>query len=361
MADTTTSNISLTKPEVGASTDTWGTKLNTDLDTIDAIFKADGTGTSVGLNVGSGKVLNVTGTANFATIAASGNVTLGDASTDTLNVGNGGLVKDASGNVGIGTSSLLSTNRLTLNATSGNNGIEIQNSSDTNRGGRLVATGSAASGSLAINTTSSGYALTFGIDGAEKARIDTSGNLLVGTTSTSYGSIGGCKLTVDSPTSGGAALVYTAFAGDVSTSALNIGKFDNNSTSSQIFVKFAINNAGAGSGQINANGSGAATFASFSDSRLKENIVDLPSQLANICALRPVEFDYIKAEGGGHQIGFIAQEVQTLYPDTVAEREDGMLTLSGWSKTEARLVKAIQEQQALITTLTERITALEAK
>ena len=196
--------------------------------------------------------------------------------------------------------------------------------------------------------------IAFAEGGAEVMRIDSSGNLLVGTT-TANG-----KVTVSNSSNSQFGLsIQSTASGDVGNDELRIGKFDNNTTTSQAFIRFSINNAAAGSGQINANGALAAAFGAFSDSRLKENIVDLPSQLANIMALRPVEYDYIESEGGGHQIGFVAQEVQAIYPDLIGERQDGMLTISDMNKNDARLIKCIQEQQALITALTTRITALE--
>jgi hypothetical protein len=148
--------------------------------------------------------------------------------------------------------------------------------------------------------------------------------------------------------SSGGILIYnrytTANTGGLASPCVRFNKGVNNDTTSNNLLTFAINGGATASGRIAANGASAAAFQTFSDVRLKENIKDLPSQLQKICSLRPVEFDYKKYTGKNpHQIGFIAQEMQAVYPEAVGNNENNMLTITGWGKTEAYLVKAIQE------------------
>jgi hypothetical protein len=189
---------------------------------------------------------------------------------------------------------------------------------------------------------------------------DANGNLLVGTTAATNNA---STFTVASAK---AALILGSSVSADSNALLDLLKFGATASTSQVYVTFAYNSGANGNGTITGSGAGQAQFTANSDIRLKENIVDLPSQLANIMALRPVEFDY-KLEKA-HQIGFIAQEVKEIYPDLIGETKDGYLTLSGLDKNASRLIKAIQELKAIndtqaetINALTARVVALEAK
>jgi hypothetical protein len=287
---------------------------------------------------------------NITNIASgNSNLTLQTGSTPTTAV-----TIDTSQNVGIGTSS---PSRKLVVSNAGAAGFEFGAGVGVGSGNEVLNYNRSTSlyiPSFAYASTHTFYAGTAG--GTRAVDIDSSGRLLVG------GSTAIAPFTVFTAAgSYGQIAAYSVTSSDVSSAGISITKYDNVTTTSQVFQRFLVNQAATASGQINANGASAAAFGSYSDRRLKENITDLPSQLANIMALRTVEFDYIESEGGGHQIGFVAQEVQEVYPDLVGEREDGMLTLTDLNKNDARLIKAIQEQQALITALTARIEALENK
>jgi hypothetical protein len=246
----------------------------------------------------------------------------------------------------------LTSTGLGIGTSSPGRALELYNSSAAmkfNNGtyNWTIGTGSFIDGSDSFNILS-------GTLGGVALRVDSSGNLLVGTTSQLASA-----LTTISTSTARYGLAVACTTSNLGNGVAYFQKYDNNSTTSNVFVAFAMNNGSNGQGQINGNGAAQAAFGAYSDSRLKENIVDLPSQLKNVMALRPVEFDYIESEGGGHQIGFVAQEMQTVYPDSIGQRADGMLTVTGWNKTEARLVKAIQELNAEIQSLKAEVATLK--
>ena len=120
---------------------------------------------------------------------------------------------------------------------------------------------------------------------------------------------------------------------------------------------------GAG-GQIYAT---STSISAISDQRLKENIRDLDTGLSEILSLQPRRFDWKTGKGKdieGDQ-GFIAQEFEQVFPEMVEEWKDPAPEGEDPYKSVRAdlipvLVKAIQEQQAIINGLEARLAALEA-
>ncbi|MEZ5529716.1 MAG: tail fiber domain-containing protein [Porticoccaceae bacterium] len=110
------------------------------------------------------------------------------------------------------------------------------------------------------------------------------------------------------------------------------------------------------------------TITDMSDRRLKTDIANLPTgQLSKITALQGVSFKMKDDPDAGTELGFIAQDVQSLFPDLVYERNEGMLSLN-YTGLIAPMVEAMKEQQVVINAqkkeideLTKRIEALETK
>jgi hypothetical protein len=181
--------------------------------------------------------------------------------------------------------------------------------------------------------------------------LDASGNLLVGTTSA-----GGYKFNVTAGASYAAQLACTS--GNVPlTCQITSG------SGSQTYTYFY--NGATLTGTITTTGTNTA-YNSISDYRLKENIAPMTGALDVVKQLKPVTYKW-KTDGTDGQ-GFIAHELQAVVPECVTGEKDAV-DESGNPKYQAidtsflvaTLTAAIQEQNQLITSLTERITALEGK
>jgi len=256
---------------------------------------------------------------------------------------------DASQNVGIGTSSPATFGKLAVVGGSVVCGNSPNGENELIKG--VFTTGLYPAGVYTFNSFSSNFAnwLTFKVTNSvgttsEAARIDSSGSLQVGTTT-----VNSARLSV--------------FGG---TGSLTSGiAVQNGGGSGNYFIQF-FNSSGSGVGSISQNGASATAFNTSSDYRLKENISPMTGALSIVQQLKPCTYTW-KADGSNGQ-GFIAHELAEIVPDAVtgekdAVNADGSIKSQGidTSFLVATLTAAIQEQQALITTLTERISALEAK
>jgi hypothetical protein len=253
----------------------------------------------------------------------AGSGTAGNAITFTQ-----AMTLTASGRLGIGTTSPsdkldVRGGRSYLESTSGDQYI-LKLTNPANADG--VFLGSPATDSLAVYSAS----------GTERARIDSSGNLLVGTTSAT------AKVAVNN----GSVVQFT-------------GAWENNNAGTQYFHSFAYN--GGQIGQITGNNTGT-TYATSSDYRLKENVQPMQDALAVIAQLNPVTYTW-KADGSDGQ-GFIAHELQAVVPDCVTGEKDavdaeGNPQYQGvdTSFLVATLVKAVQELKAEVDSLKAQLEA----
>ena len=243
------------------------------------------------------------------------------------------------GNVGIGTSAPV--RKLQIHTPSASGAF----AAFTN-----TVTGATSSDGLILGYSSADYAMLwnyeatpilFGTSGAEAARIDASGDLILGSTA----SLGGATITTVS--SGNA---HNAMR----NSAATAGKFWRQEVdSANIF--YILNNATTG---VYMN-DGGTTWVGISDETVKENIVEIEGALDKVMDYRCVEYNLIADENKAKKIGFIAQDWEVDYSPVVVTGADGKLGMQ-YTETIPVLLKAIQEQQAIIEALTARIEALES-
>ena len=288
-------------------------------------------------------------------LAYTGTLTGG---TGVVNLGSGQVYKDASGNVGIGTSSPT----VRLNVT----GVSVTN---------------AAARSLIVATDTSSFAAGVGGGITFRAKYNTAGDFF------DAGNIKGIKENATDGNFAGALVFSTHVNGGSPTERMRIDSSGNllvgttsfaagqNSKSIQPDAILSSRSTTGGDGHIifyNPNGvvgqiytSGSSTtFATSSDYRLKENITPMTGALDVVQQLNPVTYTW-KVDGASGQ-GFIAHELQAVVPDCVVGEKDavdaeGKPQYQGidTSFLVATLVSAIQELKAIVDAQGAEIVALK--
>ena len=383
--------------------------------------------------------LTNTGSTTIVALTTTGNTTLGDATTDTLTVGVTGIVKDASGNVGVGVTpsawsgsyrafQFAARGVLANDSTdagvisfgsnyyrdSGTNYVYLASSFATRytqyagqhqwytatsgtAGNAFTFTQAMtldASSNLGINTTSLNVAgldkavtlngstssiyeanvsngraaymyaasqgtvigeyraktLQFTTSDTVRATIDSSGNLLVGTTTASYTASGRGNITLG----GSSSALYALQVNGTPKGYL----YQDGTDMYLVSATGRITITAQSSGVYLANG--ATSWTSNSDERKKDIIEPILNAATKVSTLRAVIGKYKTDNDGRRRSFLIAQDVQAVFPEAVEASNPDDLGVQ-YTEVIPLLVAAIKEQSVLITALTDRITALENK
>jgi hypothetical protein len=316
MADSFTTNLNLTKPEVGASKDSWGTKLNSDMDTIDALFAAAGNGTSVGLNVGSGKTISVAGALTVSGSATvSGTLVIPSASSPSQTA-EGSVVWDSDDDL------------LTIGTGAGRKTVVNTDSTQTLTNKTLtspvVSGGTINNTPIGGTTPAAGAFTTLAASGASTltGNIGTSGDITLNSVST--------ERRVNWTLTGKSVYFYIRDSDD------EFGLYDTGTSSSR-FIS-----------DVSGNFTATGNVTAYSDARLKENIETISGALGKVAAMRGVT--YTRKDTGAKGIGVLAQEIQEVIPEVVLDNGEHLSVSYG--NLVGVLIEAIKE-------LSERVRKLE--
>lgn len=306
-----------------------------------------------------GVVGSTTGTATATKFIPTGNVTAGNGmylpAANTLAWSNNGsetMRIDSSGNVGIGTNSpssklsVVGAGYFQVAGGAGNYGTNITCYSG---GGDIVLNTGTNSSGYAYQTVATNHAFVFGTNNTERARINASGQFLIGCTTVpnvgatpqQFGTSSSDTEFVISKNTNGPALYIKNVGGATATA-------------------ISFYNATSNTGNITTTTSGTTSYNTSSDYRLKENIAPMTGALARVSTLKPVTYTW-KADGSDGE-GFIAHELAEVCPQAVVGEKDGEQMQSvDYGKLTPILTAALQEAIAKIETLEARIAVLEAK
>jgi hypothetical protein len=261
---------------------------------------------------------------------------------------------DTSQNVGVGTSSPL----MRLHASGSGNYVAGLQSSNTFA--LLAFQASGTGGSLAdpnVAIGGTGDALYMRAGGAERARIDASGSLLLNTTSSS--------VTNRAATFNANNIASRDTLGlkQDSNSLFNICSLVSTTSGTRFHVGFGDGTTFTERGSISTNGT-STTYSTSSDYRLKENITPITGAMAKVAQMRPVDWTW--KENGAAGQGFIAHELQAVIPDAVVGEKDEVdengnprYQSVDTSFLVATLTAAIQELNAKVEAQAAEIAALK--